>query len=358
MKKDSRIWVGLDVHKDTIAICSLRDDSAVEETREIPNEPPAIRKVFRRFAGEGDLRVCYEAGPCGYAVRRQLEAMGIACDVIAPALIPRRPGERVKTDRRDARKLARLYRAGELTAIHIPTAAEEAVRDLLRCREDLGEDVTRQRHRLGKFLLRQGRVWRDGRAWTQRHWAWLRTQRFADPATQRTFDEYLAQLDCGPDPERPRLGQPRAARADHQDRQCPCPPHPHRSGLALSPSPATRRPRPRLHSTATRRDRGRGPQGPTPAPSTVLAPGPARQAAAGGGGRRGPGALRLRLGPARQTPRRSCRMRAHAHMVNLSPADVSRGRQPCAAAQRPSRIGLGPDAGSPGPRDDDTGANP
>lgn len=199
MKKDSRIWVGLDVHKDTIAICSLRDDSAVEETREIANEPPAIRKVFRRFAGEGDLRVCYEAGPCGYAGRRQLEAMGIACDVIAPALIPRRPGERVKTDRRDARNLARLYRAGELTAIHIPTAAEEAVRDLLRCREDLGGDVTRQRHRLGKFLLRQGRVWRDGRAWTQRHWAWLRTQRFADPATQRTFDEYLAQLDSGVD---------------------------------------------------------------------------------------------------------------------------------------------------------------
>ncbi len=119
--------------------------------------------------------------------------------VVAPSLIPRRPGERVKTDRRDARKLARLYRAGELPPIHIPTAAEEAVRDLLRCREDLGEDVTRQRHRLGTFLLRQGRLWRDGRAWTQRHWTWLRTQRFADPATQRTFDEYLAQLDFGVD---------------------------------------------------------------------------------------------------------------------------------------------------------------
>lgn len=200
IKKDSRIWVGLDVHKDTIAVCWLRDDSTPEETREISNDPRAIRKLFRRFAGEGDLRVCYEAGPCGYVVRRQLEAMGIVCDVVAPSLIPRRPGERIKTDRRDARKLARLYRAGELTPIHIPTEAEEAVRDLLRCREDLGEDVARQRHRLGKFLLRQGRLWREGRrAWTQRHWAWLRTQRFEDPATQRTFDEYLAQLDFGVD---------------------------------------------------------------------------------------------------------------------------------------------------------------
>jgi transposase len=199
MKEDTRIHVGLDVHKNTIAVCWLRDGTGTEETREIPNEPRAIRTLFRRLADQGELRVCYEAGPCGYPVRRQLEAMGIACEVIAPSLIPRRPGERVKTDRRDARKLARLYRAGELTPIRVPTEAEEAVRDLLRCREDLGEDITRQRHRLSKFLLRHGRLWGEGRAWTQRHWVWLRAQRFDAPAAQRTFDEYLAQLDFSAD---------------------------------------------------------------------------------------------------------------------------------------------------------------
>ena len=200
MKKSTRItWVGLDVHKDTIAVCWLHADSRAEETREIPNEERAIRTLFKRLAGEGELRTCYEAGPCGYPVRRQLEQMGIACDVIAPAMIPRRPGDRIKTDSRDARKLARLYRAGELTPIRVPTEAEEAVRDLVRCREDLGQDVTRMRHRLLKFLLRHGRIWRDTRNWTDRHWAWLRTQRFELPAGQRTFDEYLAQLDFGID---------------------------------------------------------------------------------------------------------------------------------------------------------------
>lgn len=200
MKKSTRIsWVGLDVHKDTIAVCWLHADSQAEETREIPNEERAIRTLFKRLAGEGELRVCYEAGPCGYPVRRQLEQMGIACDVIAPAMIPRRPGDRIKTDSRDARKLARLYRAGELTPIRVPTETEEAVRDLVRCREDLCQDVTRMRHRLLKFLLRHGRIWRDTRNWTDRHWAWLRTQRFVLSAAQRTFDEYVAQLDFGID---------------------------------------------------------------------------------------------------------------------------------------------------------------
>jgi transposase len=200
MKKNTRItWVGLDVHKDTIAVCWLRADSQAEETREIPNEERAIRTLFKRLAADGELRTCYEAGPCGYPVRRQLEQMGIACDVIAPAMIPRRPGDRIKTDSRDARKLARLYRAGELTPIRVPTEAEEAVRDLVRCREDLCQDVTRMRHRLLKFLLRHGRIWRDTRNWTDRHWAWLRAQRFPLPAAQRTLDEYLAQLDFGID---------------------------------------------------------------------------------------------------------------------------------------------------------------
>ena len=113
MKKNTSItWVGLHVHKDTIAVCWLRADSQVKETREIPNDERAIRTLFKRLASEGELRTSHEAGPCGYPVRRQLEQMGIACDVIAPAMIPRRPGDRIKTDSRDARKLARLYRWG------------------------------------------------------------------------------------------------------------------------------------------------------------------------------------------------------------------------------------------------------
>lgn len=197
--KDTRIYVGLDVHKDTIAVCWVPEGGAPEETREIPNDPRAVRKLFARLAAQGELRACYEAGPCGYAVRRQLETLGVPCEVIAPSLVPRRPGDRVKTDRRDARKLARLYRAGELTVIRVPTCQEEAARDLLRCREDLGEDVTRLRHRLGKFLLRHGRLWRETKNWTLRHWTWLRTQRFDEPAAQRTFEEYLAQLDLAVD---------------------------------------------------------------------------------------------------------------------------------------------------------------
>jgi len=113
MKKDSTLTVGLLPHKDSIAVCWLEGDSPREQTREIPNDPRAIQKLLKWLASQGELRVCYEAGPCGYEVQRQLRKMGIRCEVIAPAMIPRRPGERIKTDRRDARKLARLYRAAE-----------------------------------------------------------------------------------------------------------------------------------------------------------------------------------------------------------------------------------------------------
>jgi transposase len=195
MKRSSTLFVGLDVHKAFISMCWLVDDGQNEETREIPNEPRAIARIFKKLAGLGEVRACYEAGPCGYEVRRQLDAMGIHCAVIAPSLIPRRPGDRVKTDRRDARKLARLYRAGELTPIHVPSTEEESVRDLLRCREDLVEDRVRQRHRLLKFLLRHGRIWRETKNWSAAHWVWLRAQRFEEVAAQRTLDEYVAQLD-------------------------------------------------------------------------------------------------------------------------------------------------------------------
>lgn len=188
--------VGLDVHKDTIAIAKLRHDSETPLVWEIPNEPKAIKKAFGKMLAEAlELRCCYEAGPCGYEVQRQLEQMGIECAVVAPSLIPRKPGERIKTDRRDAAKLARLDRARELTPIHVPTPDAEAVRDLVRAREDVRKDITAARHRLMHFLLRHGRVYREGTNWTKQHRVWLLEQHFERPAEKLAFDHYLAAVD-------------------------------------------------------------------------------------------------------------------------------------------------------------------
>jgi len=143
----------------------------------------------------GEVAVCYEAGVSGYDLYRQITACGAACQVIAPALTPRRPGQRIKTDRRDAVKLVRLFRAGELTAIHVPDEAEEAVRDLTRCREDVRRDVLRWRHRLLKSLDRHGRLYVTGKNWSRRHWIWIRAQRFDLAPLQRTFDASLFALE-------------------------------------------------------------------------------------------------------------------------------------------------------------------
>lgn len=190
MKKDIT-YVALDDSKRVIVAGILRPGEPEPEVRQIPNEPRLIRRLFARLKREGLVRACYEAGPAGYDLYRQLAALGVPCEVIAPALTPRRPGDRIKTDRRDAAKLVRLFRAGELTSIRVPEEAEEAVRDLLRCREDLQEDLLRWRHRLLKFLARHGRVYRDGRNWSHRHWTWLRSQRFDCPVLARTCQEYL-----------------------------------------------------------------------------------------------------------------------------------------------------------------------
>jgi transposase len=187
------IHLGLDVSKNKIAVGILRWDEQVPDTEMIFNDEAMVHRLINRFGDPGRLRTCYEAGPTGFGLYRLLRSMGVACDVVAPALIPKAPGDRVKTDRRDCRRLARLHRAGELVAIRVPTEAEEAVRDLCRARAAVVGDRTRIRHRLSKFLLRHDRIWRES-AWTLRHERWLTGQCFNDPALRSTYAHYRAML--------------------------------------------------------------------------------------------------------------------------------------------------------------------
>lgn len=188
------IHLGLDTSKDAIAVGILRPDEVSPDGEKIFNDEASVRRLIDRFPDRAVLRVCYEAGPTGFGLYRLLASMGVACDVVAPSLVPRSPGDRVKTDRRDCRRLARLHRAGELTAIRVPTEAEEAVRDLCRARADLVADRTRTRHRLSKFLLRHDRIWRGGDAWTVKHEQWLLGQRFDEAALRATYAHYRAML--------------------------------------------------------------------------------------------------------------------------------------------------------------------
>ena len=194
-------WVALDTSKKKHVGVVLEPGTRTPREFSIPNERRAIRRLGRKLVREapGEVRVCYEAGPCGYALQRQLEASaGLVCEVIAPALIPVRPGERIKTDRRDAVKLVGLYRAGELTVVHPPSEGAEAVRDLMRCREDAKEDLLRARHRLSKLLLRRGRIYTAGKQWTQRHQQWMASQVWEEAADGVVFEEYrlgISQLE-------------------------------------------------------------------------------------------------------------------------------------------------------------------
>ena len=182
-------FLGLDVHAATIAVAMLEDGQEKPEIHEIVNEPAAIRKTIKRLAKGRSLRCCYEAGPCGYMVQRQLTAMGIECQVIAPSLIPQKPGDRVKTDRRDAAKLARLLRSGDLTPITVPTEDQEAVRDLVRAREAARRARTDARHRLTKFLLRHG-LRHHACNWTHQFWKWVNRVTFTHPALTKTLQHY------------------------------------------------------------------------------------------------------------------------------------------------------------------------
>jgi len=190
-------FVGLDVHAETIAVAVAEAGGEVRSLGVIPNRLESVRKMIGKLAPIGTLKCCYEAGPTGYVVYWQLAQMGVACEVIAPSLIPTKAGDRVKTDRRDAEKLARCYRAGELTPVWVPDADHEALRDLVRAREAAKKDQLRHRHRLGKFLLRHGKRPTDaGKAWTQKYLNWIRIHvHFDQPALEATVQYYREEVE-------------------------------------------------------------------------------------------------------------------------------------------------------------------
>jgi len=190
-------FVGLDVHAETIAVAVAEKDGEVRSLGIIPNRPESVRKLLSKLGPMGSWHACYEAGPTGYTLYWQLTKLGAPCVVIAPTLIPKKIGDRVKTDRRDAEHLARNFRAGELTPVWVPDAAHEALRDLVRAREAAVQDQLRARHRLGKFLLRHGRRPKQPmRAWSQTHLDWIRTLLSAEQGALRsTLEDLLAEVD-------------------------------------------------------------------------------------------------------------------------------------------------------------------
>jgi transposase len=195
MKKDIR-HVGLDVDSEKIAVAVAEPGGEVRSLGSIPYGQESVRQLIRKLGPASRLRVCYEAGPHGYGLYWQLTKLGVHCEVVAPTLVPVKSGDRVKTNRRDAEKLARCYRSGDLTAVWVPDAAHEALRDLVRAREVAKKDQLRARHRLGKFLLRRGlRAAAGVKSWTVKHLLWVKTLRFEHAAQEATFLDYLHEVE-------------------------------------------------------------------------------------------------------------------------------------------------------------------
>jgi len=195
MNKDTRFF-GLDVHKETIAVAVAEPTGEVRSLGTIPNNAEAVAKLVKKQGDRETLSFCYEAGPTGYVLYWQLVRLGVSCVVIAPTLIPVKASDRVKTDRRDAEKLARCFRAGDLTPVWVPTAAHEALRDLVRAREAAKKDQRRARQRLLKFLLRRGvSTPPKMRLWTEKHREWVWTLTFELAPQQATFTDYASEVD-------------------------------------------------------------------------------------------------------------------------------------------------------------------
>jgi transposase len=200
LRASSTIYLGMDVHKDSITVAVLPEGAkAPTRVDRLSSDFQKLRRFLDRLAGEGELRCCYEASGAGYVLQRAMREWGYECEVIAPSLIPKRPGVQRKHDKRDAADLARLYRAGELTPVRIPSEAEERVRDIVRLRETLQHEVMKSRHYVLKFLARRGFIYREGKNWTARHFAWLKKLQgpasSLSPEDEFVFSEYLALLE-------------------------------------------------------------------------------------------------------------------------------------------------------------------
>ena len=203
-------FIGMDVHTDTIvvAVTAAGDTGKATPYGTFPNSTAALEKLIERLrqGGSGSLKFCYEAGPCGYGVHRTLARLGQECIVVAPSMIPRKTGDRQKNDKRDADSLAVLHRGGLLTAVWVPDAAHEAMRDLIRTRLAAVRAVRTARQQLSTFLLRHDRIYRyGGKARTKAHRGWLADQNFAQPAQQIVLEESIEAI---------RLGEQRRDRVD------------------------------------------------------------------------------------------------------------------------------------------------
>jgi transposase len=195
MGKNTR-FVGLDVHAETIAVAVAEGRNQVRSLGTIANRPEAVRRLVGKLGELSEVKVCYEAGPTGYALYWQLTQLGVQCEVIAPSLVPMKASDRVKTDRRDAERLARCYQAGDLTAVCVPDAKHEALSDLVHAREATKADELRAKHRLGKYLLRYGqRPADDSKAWSGAWWQWVRALQLAQAEQNTTLVELIMEVD-------------------------------------------------------------------------------------------------------------------------------------------------------------------
>jgi len=198
MKEYSEAFVAFDTakKKHAVAIADVGREGEIRYLGEIDSSPLTIERMIRKLAGRHEkLHFCYEAGPTGYGLYRQVRALGHNCSVVAPSLIPKKSGERVKTNRRDAVSLARLFRAGELTSVWVPDAIHEAIRDLVRARETASQDLRRKRQQLLSFLLRHGRIFSGRQHWSRTHSHWLAQQKFDHPAQQIVFQDGVDAID-------------------------------------------------------------------------------------------------------------------------------------------------------------------
>src|SRR3990172_8315098 len=193
--RTSVVYVGLEAKRDSLAIATARGREPAAVLEVIRHDELSLMQVLDRIGPRERLRLCYEAGPTGFDLARRLNQWGYCCQVVAPSLVPTAPGNRVKTDRRDAARLAQFLRSGDLVEVRIPEAQTEAMRDLERAPDDAKKAERVARHQLDKFLLRHGRSWSQGSKWTLKHWTWIRVQQFPEEMLRRVLQDYITTIE-------------------------------------------------------------------------------------------------------------------------------------------------------------------